>query len=409
MNLDELSLCARPGETALLARWPGVVLLVGAGGIPKRTDELIDLCHPADAGERPVDGRALSRRIAGWLVETDPDEVPAFCALGQSEDWPTAILHGDVDLIALGDDGRLVLSGRHSPSWVDRVLDAPFRALLLGVADEPSPDELARYDLWAGIVPAGGAVLWAGAGSTGRALAPSPSPRPLAVPLDDDVTTAVPAVRVDEGALEADPGPIPPPPEASPSEERPFVSVSLLDTEPEEVRQPLPIPEAEDPAGPVGFQVLGVRCSRSHFNDPDSRFCAHCGISMVHQTRELSSGPRPPLGFLVFDDGSSYQLDTDYVIGREPGGDAAVTAGRARPLHLDDDQRGVSRVHAEVRLVDWDVQIVDRGSANGTFRWDEATSNWARLTAEHPVVVRPGTQISFGPRRRFVFQSQHEV
>ena len=62
----------------------------------------------------------------------------------------------------------------------------------------------------------------------------------------------------------------------------------------------------------------------------------------------------------MFDDGSTFGLDDDYVVGREPEIDVAVAEGSARPLVLDDPGDTVSRVHAEIRLLDWDVKLIDR-------------------------------------------------
>jgi len=110
------------------------------------------------------------------------------------------------------------------------------------------------------------------------------------------------------------------------------------------------------------------------------------------------TGPRPPLGLLLFDDGASYVLDTDYVIGRAPAGDPLVVAGRARPLVLDDVERTVSRVHAEVRLEGWQVLLSDRGSTNGTFWWDGAAGRWVRLVPSEARRLQPGDRAAIGRR-----------
>jgi pSer/pThr/pTyr-binding forkhead associated (FHA) protein len=109
---------------------------------------------------------------------------------------------------------------------------------------------------------------------------------------------------------------------------------------------------------------------------------------------------------LVFDDATTFSLDDDYVVGREPYGDARVESGSARPLPLDDASHTVSRVHAEVRLEGWTVHVVDRGSTNGTFVWDEPNRQWRRL-GNHPERIRPGTRVSFG-RRAATFESPHD-
>ncbi len=125
--------------------------------------------------------------------------------------------------------------------------------------------------------------------------------------------------------------PIPPAPPAD------FQVESLVEA-PEPPRPPLPVEEEEAPS-PVGSapaQVKGVYCKRGHFNDPMVQFCTVCGINMVQQTPALVDGPRPPLGVLVFDDGAVFQLEQDYVIGRQPENSPEVLSGAARPLRLED-------------------------------------------------------------------------
>jgi hypothetical protein len=113
--------------------------------------------------------------------------------------------------------------------------------------------------------------------------------------------------------------------------------------------------------------VLGVYCKNGHFDDPEARYCAVCGIGMAQLTKVPRTGPRPPLGVLVLDDGSVFQLNADYVLGREPSLDASVADGSARPLRLAGASGLVSRIHARVELDGWQVYVSDLSSANGTF------------------------------------------
>lgn len=189
-----------------------------------------------------------------------------------------------------------------------------------------------------------------------------------------------------------------------------FESVSLLEVaEAREPREPLPVATGE-PAAPGDDEperavVEGIMCARQHFNSPDALYCSSCGISMVHQTHNLVTGARPPLGFLVFDNGAMFTLDSDYVLGREP--EAHGDTKTARPLALDDPERSISRIHADVRLVGWDVQLTDRGSANGTFVWDEGARQWQRIPENTPTAIRPGAQVALG-RRTFVYRTPHK-
>ena len=160
-------------------------------------------------------------------------------------------------------------------------------------------------------------------------------------------------------------------------------------------REPLPLgaeaPQAED-LGLVeaaSAEVEGVYCKNGHFNDPEGRYCAVCGISMAQLTKIRQKGKRPPLGVLVLGDGSVCQLDADYVIGREPTLDSAVANGQARPLRLMGASGVVSRTHARVELDGWQVFISDLNSANGT---------QVLLPGErNPINVQPGTRTPLVP------------
>ncbi len=118
--------------------------------------------------------------------------------------------------------------------------------------------------------------------------------------------------------------------------------------------------------GPGAELIEGVYCQNGHFNDPDARECAACGIGLEQAGHARQQGMRPPLGVIILDDGSVCQLDTDYVIGREPTLDGSVAEGRARPLRVADSSGVVSRIHARVELDGWHVFLTDLRSANGT-------------------------------------------
>lgn len=227
-------------------------------------------------------------------------------------------------------------------------------------------------------------------------VSPPPIPPPAATPSADapDTPAAPPA---DEPVTEAMP--------------TSFESFSLAPDR-DSIRAPLPTeadgeagePEEDEEAVPERKMVQGIMCSRHHFNSPDSAYCSSCGISMVHATHNLVTRERPPLGFLVFDDGSTFTLDDRYVLGREPETDPLVQGEEARPIPLEDPQMSVSRVHAEIQLVGWDVQLMDRGSTNGTHVLNDRGDGWDRLVANQPRTVQPGARIAVG-QRTFVYET----
>ncbi|MFV0260334.1 MAG: FHA domain-containing protein [Acidimicrobiales bacterium] len=160
--------------------------------------------------------------------------------------------------------------------------------------------------------------------------------------------------------------------------------------------------EAElGPLPPSVVVVRGIICSRQHFNNPLAAYCMVCGISMVHVTHRLVPGPRPTLGFLVFDDGSTFGLDRGYIVGREPGQSDDPTMS---PLAVHDHNETLSRRHADIQLTDWTVTVTDRGSTNGTFVWDATHDRWHRIPPNAPSELAPGATVALG-RRTFVFES----
>ena len=107
---------------------------------------------------------------------------------------------------------------------------------------------------------------------------------------------------------------------------------------------------------------------------------------------------------LVFDDGSTFDLEGDVIVGRDPSSDARVLDGTAHPIVLDDPDGTVSRVHAEVRFVDGQAELIDRGSTNGTHIWDDARNVWQRLIPSETRPLPDGASGSIGPRM-FVYRA----
>lgn len=310
------------------------------------------------------------------------------------------------------------------PEPVERNLPDP-RALWMGTGGPPLSQGHPVLDLRRGIVPGRGVVLH-------RPMA-WPPPPDEAAPADTDVDAlaAGAAVEAADAVDATNPGQVapappdqPPPPAApapvalaapsppvptggpdvtsQPVPSGPFEAVDWGD--PVETRQPLPVATKEqsapDDVRESADQVLGIRCSRDHFNNPKASYCQVCGISMIHLTHRLEPGPRPTLGFVVFADGATYAVDRPYLIGRKPR--PTPTSGLTA-LATQDQTQSVSREHGELRLDGWDVHYVDLGSTNGSFVWSPAAQTWTPLRPREPLTLTSGTSVSVG-RMTFVFQ-----
>jgi len=202
------------------------------------------------------------------------------------------------------------------------------------------------------------------------AAAPAPAPQ-AAAPVLDPTPIAAPAVAA---------------PELAPTAAMPVAAAAPAGTGPAPIVTSAPQP----------VRVKGLVCARGHFNDPRTRFCATCGIAMHQTSFILTEDIRPPLGVLVMSDGAYHTLVTSLVFGRDPDDDPEVREGRAQGVTLIDPGNTISRVHAEIRAVDWDVHIVDHGSTNGTFVWSAERQAWDRLVPNQPVPLAPGSHVAFG-------------
>lgn len=416
----------------VVGRYPGVLVVIrrDAAAGADRIPELLQICADATAVAPRSPGRQLARRLTGWLAQAD--DAPGFGTVAATEDGLAVFLYGAVTVEI--PTAELTLSGRTAAFSVDRLIDWPTGALSLradgsATGSEQPPD---WSGLRLGVVAGAGAVLLAdltasaSGPQTGPAAQPVVQPAPPNIVDDPDLDTAIGGLAI-----------APPPADAEVQglvEVSPPLAPEVFDqihgVAPDEPqRAPLPLPYAppsapehsHHPPGaaatPTGFVpasvpaeegtvVLGFRCSREHLNDPRVSFCATCGIRMDQRTGVLVRGRRPPLGLIVLDTGSTFVLDDDYLLGRDPEHDNDVLSGRLRPLRLDDNSGTLSRAHVEIRLQDWDVTLVDRGSANGTFVAVPQQQGWVAAVPHQPFALTTGSQVGVG-RRTFTFESPH--
>jgi hypothetical protein len=149
-----------------------------------------------------------------------------------------------------------------------------------------------------------------------------------------------------------------------------------------------------------------VVCRRGHVNDAARTYCAQCGIVLAPGADRFWAPlpprvlrvPSPAIGVIVFDSGQRIEVGTDVVIGRTARDDSLVVSGAARAVVPAGDVSGISRSHASLRVVGWEVDLVDHGSLNGTFRWDRESSSWRRLGSRRPERLAHGDTIAFGRR-----------
>lgn len=146
-------------------------------------------------------------------------------------------------------------------------------------------------------------------------------------------------------------------------------------------------------AQPTGPTVQAVHCPSGHPNAPQADQCRTCAAPIIDRTVSIIA--RPVLGTLHFDDGRVERLDVPLVLGRKPKPDQTIGDETGRAIMLDDPDKLLSRVHAEVRLVDWQVQVLDRESMNHTFVQLPGQTMF-QLRPGEPFPIPPGTRIILG-------------
>ncbi|WP_067651620.1 FHA domain-containing protein [Nocardia harenae] len=402
----------------------------------RHTNAVLELVTAAAAEDPENPGRAFARLATTWLMGLADEESVEFGVLTPVGAGVAVFLHGGVRAVLDAERHTEILRGRDAGFTVDRLI-TPVPAVGIGLYVDGPEREVENlpvrgvFGLSGGTVPGAAAVLWTDGDGHGPALLrPSETRHRTGVVLDKRRALDVAAPPRDTGAgallsAEAaapargtgtdrepanapDGRPEPPRDPRRTTAPRPVIAADLEDTvvpsAADAVRNPAPPAPTADRIG--GVVVQGFPCPRRHLNDPRVSYCAVCGLSMHHPGRTLTDGLRPPLGILLLDDGQTLVLDGDLVLGREPEHHEAVARG-ARPIRIADPSGGMSRAHAEIRLVDWDVTVVDGGSTNGTHLRAAGRHEWTRAVPGHPMTLAPGTQLLLGGRV-CTFDSPHQ-
>jgi len=387
---DQAKVTVGPGAD-VVARMPGVLLLARAADSDegdKAIRAILDLLKTSGESGSRAPGYRLSRALRGLVEE---GRAPSDLALVAATDDGLAVVlagAGTVSVSALGwrlaCQSEIVLTREVDwpPAPLGLALGPPGPEFGQGPHDHHRPSR--PFDLRAGVVPGGGATL----GSP-------PADASSAIGLVE-VGPRVPPSRMTNGSTSL--------PLRAPRRVDQILGVDPAG--PPRAALPLAAPGMKGQAAATGARVRGYRCRDGHLNDPRGLFCAICGIRMAESTSVLVEGVRPPLGLLVFDNGASFSVDDNYLLGREPDVDERVRAGQLRPLVLFDSSGVISRRHAEIRLDDWDVLLIDCGSANGTLVAERDATEWSALVPAQPIRMLPSMQVRIG-ERSFVFESLH--
>lgn len=338
-----------------LARIGPVVLLVGSSD-PDVVRPYVD--HAAMVAANGGQGRQLVRGYA-MLLSTATDDSPGFAALAPHDTGLSVFVDGDITVTV--DD--TVISGADSLAWVERLVPWPVDRVAVTLPGATVPDAGSPYRLEEGVVPAGALLV------TGPAVGPA----------DDSMLSRI--VEVEEMRA-TQPPPPPPPPTPPTADSIPLVTPA---TPAESSGRPLPPPYVPDQ---VSFQSVLLDDLDDESFEP---------LPIVEESSQVSRA-HEPLGVVVLDDGSVYQLDVPYLLGRDPASDERVRSGAFRALPVIDTSHQVSRVHARLELRGQDAVLVDNVSTNGTYVHVPRTDDWMRMPPGGELVLIPGTRVRIGHR-----------
>ncbi|MEM9463977.1 MAG: FHA domain-containing protein [Actinomycetota bacterium] len=371
--------------------------------------------------------------LAEALVASD-FAAPAFALITWKADIELMVF-GPIE-VSTDQPAMPMLSGAGSQTWVEHRLRHNSEVVRIDVA--PPDDE--TTDLRDGTVPAGGFSVSITTGIVAEPI-PQPEDAPAEAPPAAAVAEAPPA---EEPVPEAPPVESPPaPPVSAPDAPPPPPDGAVVQSSPAPGLDDLPPPPVPDidldqlPPPPVPFQpapppavdelpppaatdlvdlppptasdpeatiiagdspdaqplIEAKTCANcSFFSPPFATVCRACGAALPPGDQGVHRVVRPSLGSLVFDDGTTIELDRSYEVGRQPEPDSSDI----HPVAITGAK--VSRRHAKVIVRDWDVLIEDLGSRNGTTMLPTGAEGEdpVLLSQGMPVAIEPGAIVHLG-------------
>jgi len=377
------------GSDGWLARLPGSVVWIPGDGPAER--ELVAVCLTAAS---PTE---LLARTGTRLVDPDASPLPPFAILAARGPGLVAIVHGPVEVTVDQDgDERTLYGGEETGSWLNRHVRGARAAWAGRRGDE---DDLA--ELRDGLVRASGFILsWRRnessarpASQKARKVAEDPAPvEPVELGEPVEAAELGEPVEPAEEQETAEPGSDLAGTSAAAilSAAVGAISADAVDAGTSYVGTIGPGSSYVDFAEAGTFEAGLQGTFEAGLHDADS-------LTVVDQPSVVNGSPSPIVK-LTWDNGEVNELAGAALVGRDVALDEAVLSGELVALVPGGQNDSMSRVHAEVRPSRGDIVVVDRGSTNGTFVWDDAAKAWQRLAPGDPHVVHPGAVLAFGER-----------
>jgi hypothetical protein len=437
---DKLEVLAGQG---MVARFGEMAVWAGPQCSPALQAHLVT--EAQRAAREHLGGEQVANSLISVLQRGDPEPQAPFAVVGPGTGGLTLFLHGPVQA---WDSGRW-LAPQPVPGWMTAPIARPWPLIVLpyGASPPPQSQQGNPFDLVTGVVPGSGFVMLrppsapgSGAGQTGVAAAAGSSMDAGAATAGGPAAGAstgpsvtAPPTHAGHGASRPSGSPAVPPPQESLSggssgqfaggaTQGPSATVGpgtptmatpsagLLPAPAPgtatdlrnvlvPISPPLPLASALGSTSATDRpEASGVYCERGHFNHPGSSRCARCGRPIAPGTPAVT-GPRPPVGILLADDGSVWVLDKSYLIGADPTSDRDGQGTNYRTISMRAGaNHTMASVQAEVRVSGWTVYLVDRGAPGGAYWQEPSSQNWAQLSRNDQKELSDGSHLSCGGR-----------
>lgn len=421
-----------PGQ-GMVARFGEIAVWAGPQCSPALQAHLV--AEARKNAQAHLGGEQVANSLISVLQRGDPEPHAPFAVIGPGAGGLLLFLHGPVQA---WDSGRW-LAPQPVPGWMTAPIARPWPLIVLpyGASPPPQSPQGNPFDLVTGVVPGSGFVMLrppsapasglAAATTTGSGATTSPaaqglagSPTPAAGGTLSGTSSPPPSLSGSQAAgassatlegtspgpaggaqaastsavaapsFQAGGGQMPPGPAPVPVVDLRNLLVPLS--------PPLPLSSALGSGAGERPEASGVYCERGHFNHPGSSRCARCGRPIAPGA-PAATGPRPPVGILLADDGSVWELDKTYLIGADPSSDPEVQAGNSRSIALRAGaNHTMAPVQAELRVSGWNVYLVDRGAPGGTYWQGPSGQGWAQLSPNEQKELPAGSHLSCGGR-----------
>jgi hypothetical protein len=440
---DKLEVLPGPG---LVARFGEVVVWAGPQASTGLQAHLV--AEARRAAQAPQGGDQVANSLIAVLQRGDPEPQSPFAVVGPGPGGSlTLFLHGPVQA---WDSGRW-LAPQPVPGWMTAQVGRPWPLIVIpyGASPPPQSQQGNPLDLVAGVVPGSGFVLLrppsapstsmaSASGAAGAVTSPTLTPAPGGPapsgfgPSQSSQSGPTASGQTASGQTAsgqtAAPSTISTSPLESPSRasspapagyaQAPSPAglgatgalaggvTAMAGPAPLDLRHVLvpsspPLPLASTASQGLGQdrpEATGVYCDRGHFNHPGSARCLRCGRTIAPGT-PATTGPRPPVGALLADDGSIWVLDKNFIVGSDPAAAPEVRGGTARAIKMRAGANHVmAAVQAEVRVSGWDAYLVDRGAEGGTYWQGPGAQSWVQLSRGGQRDLVDGSHISCGGR-----------